>query len=132
MNSAIGVSTSKVYFTSTVLPCGIPPAAWPIRHTRRACPGLYALFALPAAQYREADVLFVTVLPLAAAASALFALPQVTARRPRIAYTVCACLAAPALFWLFAPDTPYTTAYMTPRGRPVCCGALCYPAALCC
>ena len=46
-------------------------------------PGLYALFALPAAQYREADVLFVTALPLAAAASALFALPQVTARRPR-------------------------------------------------
>lgn len=112
MNSAIGVSTSKVYFTSTVLPCGIPPAAWPIRHTRRACPGLYALFALSAAQYRESDVLFVTALPLAAAASALFALPQVTVRRPRIAYTVCACLAAPALFWLFAPDTPYTTAYM--------------------
>ncbi|WP_270761142.1 hypothetical protein [Gemmiger qucibialis] len=75
-------------------------------------PGLYALFALPAAQYREADVLFVTALPLAAAASALFALPQVTARRPRIAYTVCACLAAPALFWRFTPDTPYTTAYM--------------------
>ena len=44
-------------------------------------PGLYALFALPAAQYREADVLFVTALPLAAAASALFALPQVTARQ---------------------------------------------------
>ena len=88
-------------------------------------PGLYALFALPAAQYREADVLFVTVLPLAAAASALFALPQVTARRPRIAYTVCACLAAPALFWLFAPDTPYTTAYMD---APV--GAL-FAAALC-
>ena len=36
----------------------------------------------------------------------LFALPQVTARRPRIAYTVCACLAAPALFWLFAPIPP--------------------------
>lgn len=88
-------------------------------------PGLYALFALPAAQYREADVLFVTALPLAAAASALFALPQVTARRPRIAYTVCACLAAPALFWLFAPDTPYTTAYMD---APV--GAL-FAAALC-
>ena len=88
-------------------------------------PGLYALFALPAAQYREADVLFVTALPLAAAASALFALPQVTARRPRIAYTVCACLAAPVLFWLFAPDTPYTTAYMD---APV--GAL-FAAALC-
>ena len=88
-------------------------------------PGLYALFALPAAQYWEADVLFVTALPLAAAASALFALPQVTARRPRIAYTVCACLAAPALFWLFAPDTPYTTAYMD---APV--GAL-FAAALC-
>ena len=88
-------------------------------------PGLYALFALPAAQYREADVLFVTALPLAAAVSALFALPQVTARRPRIAYTVCACLAAPALFWLFAPDTPYTTAYMD---APV--GAL-FAAALC-
>ena len=87
--------------------------------------GLYALFALPAAQYREADVLFVTALPLAAAASALFALPQVMARRPRIAYTVCACLAAPALFWVFAPDTPYTTAYMD---APV--GAL-FAAALC-
>lgn len=74
--------------------------------------GLYALFALPAAQYREADVLFVTALPLAASASALFALPQVTARRMRVAYTAAACLAAPALFWLFAPDTPYTTAYM--------------------
>ena len=91
----------------------------------QSLPGLYALFALPAAQYREADVLFVTALPLAAAASALFALPQVTARRPRIAYTVCACLAAPALFWLFAPDTPYTTAYMD---APV--GAL-FAAALC-
>lgn len=44
---------------------------------------------------------------------------------PRIAYTVCACLAAPALFWLFAPDTPYTTAYMD---APV--GAL-FAAALC-
>ena len=41
------------------------------------------------------------------------------------AYTVCACLAAPALFWLFAPDTPYTTAYMD---APV--GAL-FAAALC-
>lgn len=81
-------------------------------------PGLYALFALPAAQYREADVLFVTALPLAAAASALFALPQVTARRPRIAYTVCACLAAPALFWLFAPDTPIRLFIWTPRWAP--------------
>lgn len=88
-------------------------------------PGLYALFSLPAAQYREADVLFVTALPLAASASALFALPQVMAHRPRIAYTVCACLAAPALFWVFAPDTPYTTAYMD---APV--GAL-FAAALC-
>ena len=96
-------------------------------------PGLYALFALPAAQYREADVLFVTALPLAAAASALFALPQVTARRPRIAYTVCRLPGRTGAVLAVCPRYPlYDCLYGRPGGRPVCCGALCYPAALCC
>ena len=96
-----------MYFTSTVLPCGIPPGTLAHQAYPQGLPGLYALFALPAAQYREADVLFVTAL-LVMAASALFALPlQVTARRPRIAYTVCACLAAPALFGGLPPIPLY-------------------------
>lgn len=75
-------------------------------------PALYALFALGCGAYREADVFFVTALPLAASASALFALPQGLSRRGQAGLTACGVLAAPALFWVFSPDTPYTTVYM--------------------
>ncbi len=95
-------------------------------------PGLYALFALPAAQYREADVLFVTALPLAAAASAL--LP---CRRSQPAARASLILSVPAwphrrCFGCLPPYPLYDCLYGRPGGRPVCCGALCYPAALCC
>lgn len=92
-------------------------------------PALYALFAQMAACYRESDVLFVTALPLAAAAGALFAVQTPPGRAGRLIYTVCVCLAAPALFCVFAADTPYTTAYMdAPVGAMLGAGLLlCLP-----
>ena len=79
-------------------------------------PGLYALFALPAAQYREADVLFVTALPLAAAASALCRRSQPAARASLI-------LSAPAwphrrCFGCLPPIPPIRLLIWTPRWAP--------------
>ena len=106
----------KSVFTSTVLPCGIPPAAWPIRHTRRACRGCTPCLRCPPPN--TGNRMYCLSLRCAGCGgSALFALPQVTARRPRIAYTVCACLAAPALFWRFTPRYPlYDCLYGRPGG----------------
>lgn len=88
-------------------------------------PALYALFAQLVTEYRESDVLFVTALPLAAAVGALFELFVPRGRRARLLHTVCGCLAAPALFRVFAPDTPYTTAYMdAPVGAMLAAGLL--------
>ena len=94
-------------------------------------PGLYALFALPAAQYREADVLFVTALPLAGAKASHYA----AGHSPPPAHRLY-CLRLPGrtgAVLAVCPRYPlYDCLYGRPGGCPVCCGALCYPAALCC
>ena len=89
-------------------------------------PALYALFCqfLPRT-YAERDVFFVVLLPLLAAGGALFELASPLSRRARVWHLLCACLAAPVLFGLFAPDTPYTTIYMdAPVGALFAAGLL--------
>ncbi len=74
-------------------------------------PALYALLRVLLPAYREQDVLFITDLPLFAAAGAAFA---VYVPRPRAAglwHRLCAAAAAPLFFHLFTADYPYISIY---------------------
>ena len=75
-------------------------------------PALYALFAPLLRDYAEGDVFFVVNLPLLAAGGALFDVTCFVGRRAGLWHRLCGCAAVPLLFWIFAPDTPYTTVYM--------------------
>lgn len=75
-------------------------------------PALYALFAPLLQDYAERDVFFVVNLPLLAAGGALFEAVCPTDRRAGLWHRLCGCAAVPLLFWIFVPDTPYTTVYM--------------------
>ncbi|MDD4850161.1 MAG: hypothetical protein PHO10_05615 [Gemmiger sp.] len=73
---------------------------------------LYALFAFFRPGYAERDVFFAMDIPLLAGAAALFGVVKPAGRRACALYRLLAIAAVPLMLVVFAPDTPYTTAYM--------------------